>query len=100
MFSWVFLNNRVGDNAGNSIINKKGLNRMRTRIRTELTEIHESQLNGQRKQMVKQINEYGLYDFFADYHEYLFDTYVSDKARYEYFADLVISYHRITADPR
>ena len=99
MFSWVFLNNRIRDNASNGIINK-GLNKMRTRIRTELTEIHESQLNGQRKQMVKQINEYGLYDFFADYHEYLFDTYVSDKARYEYFADLVISYHRITADPR
>ena len=73
---------------------------MRTRIRTELTEIHESQLNGQLKQMVKQINEYGLYDFFVDYRDYLVDTYVSESVRYGYFMNLVISYHRITADPR
>ena len=62
--------------------------------------IHDSLVNGQRKQMVEQINEYGLYDFFADYHEYLFNTYQDDHARYEYFASATISYHRITADPR
>lgn len=62
--------------------------------------IHESLVNGQRKQMIKQIKEYGLYDFWADYHEYLFNTYVDEKARSDYFADTVISYHRITADPR
>lgn len=62
--------------------------------------IHESLVNGQRRQMVDQINEYGLYDFWSDYHEHLFNTYVDEHTRYEYFADVTISYHRITADPR
>ena len=50
--------------------------------------------------MCAQIKEYGLYDFWADYHEYLFNTYVDEKVRYEDFADATISYHRIIADPR
>jgi len=29
--------------------------------------IHESLVNGNRAQMVNQIDEYGLYDFWADY---------------------------------
>ena len=66
----------------------------------DILTIHESQLNGQRRQMCAQIKEYGLYEFWADYHEYLFNTYVDEKVRYEYFADATISYHRIIADPR
>ena len=31
MFSWVFLNNRVGDNASNGIVNKKGLDHVNKR---------------------------------------------------------------------
>jgi hypothetical protein len=37
--------------------------------------IHESLVNGQRRQMVEQIKEYGLYDFFSDYRDYLKDLY-------------------------
>lgn len=51
----------------------------------DLITIHESHVNGQRRQMVNQINEYSLYDFWTDYKN---------------FSDAVISYHRITSDPR
>lgn len=57
--------------------------------------IHESLANGQRKQMTKQINEYGLYDFFDDYAEYLYSMYNMDRA-YTYLRDAVSSYHRNT----
>jgi len=61
----------------------------------ELEEIHNSSMNGQRRQMVEQIDEYGLYDFFDDYKKYLFEIYSPDKhTEYYYFADCVISYHR------
>ena len=62
--------------------------------------IHESLVNGQRVQMVDQINKYGLYDFWSDYKWYLSEVYVKLSVRYEYFADSVISYHRITSDRR
>ena len=57
--------------------------------------IHDSLVNGQRKQMVKLIDEYGLYDFWADYTGFLYDLYVEIESRYSYFQDAVISYHRI-----
>jgi hypothetical protein len=53
--------------------------------------IHESLVNGQRKQMVGQIDEYGLYDFWSDYRDYLDDIH----ANVGFFQDAVISYHRI-----
>jgi hypothetical protein len=56
--------------------------------------IHESLVNGQRRQMVEQIKEYGLYDFFSDYRDYLKDLYVDGG--FGYFIDATISYHRIT----
>ena len=59
--------------------------------------IHESLVNGQRRQMVKQIQEYGLYDFWAAYKEYLDDLYPVIGA-YEWFADACISYFRITSE--
>ena len=56
--------------------------------------IHESLVNGQRKQMVKQIEEYGLYDFWGDYRAWLRD--LDDyKEAFEYFTDATISYFRI-----
>ena len=61
-----------------------------------LQDIHESLINGQRRQMINQIIEYGLYDFWADYQDYLTDLYVEKGACYAYFSDAVISYHRIT----
>ena len=58
-----------------------------------MEEIHMSLVNGQRRQMVEQIDEYGVYDFWADYKNYLKGLYF-DKGL-EYFADAVISYHHI-----
>ena len=60
--------------------------------RYEIEAIHESIVNGQRKQMVEQINEYGLYDFFAHYLSYINEI----GANIGFFTDCVISYHRIT----
>ena len=61
----------------------------------ELEIIHESLVNGQRKQMVKQIDEYGLYDFWDDYGRYLHEIYVQSESAFQYFRDAAISYHRI-----
>lgn len=58
----------------------------------QIEEIHESLINGQRKQMTSQIDEYGLYDFFADYDNYLREAFGPQTA-YNYFSDAVISYH-------
>ena len=58
--------------------------------------IHESLVNGQRKQMVAQIQEYGLYDFWSDYAEYLRDLYIDTDSAYEYFRGATLSYFRIT----
>jgi putative heme iron utilization protein len=60
-----------------------------------ISTIHDSLVNGQRQQMVEQINEYGLYDFWADYKRYLFEVYVDRDVDYKYFSDAVISFHRI-----
>jgi len=59
-----------------------------------MEEIHMSLVNGQRRQMVEQIDEYGVYDFWADYNKYLSESYYVDE-KFDYFADAVISYHHI-----
>ena len=60
----------------------------------QIETIHESLLNGKRRQMVEQIKEYGVSDFFSDYTQYLYGLYSVD-ARYEYYTDACRSYHRI-----
>lgn len=45
--------------------------------------------------MVSQIDEYGLYDFWFDYGQYLMETYVKEKTWFEYYTDACQSYHRI-----
>jgi hypothetical protein len=60
-----------------------------------LESIHESLLNGQRTQMTKQIDEYGLYDFFEDYNTFLSDLYDNLNVKHSYFLDCVVSYSRI-----
>jgi predicted transcriptional regulator YheO len=60
-----------------------------------LNAIHESLVNGQRKQMVEQIDIYGVYDFWKDYTNYLAELYYSKSVVYDYFSDAVISYFRI-----
>jgi len=60
----------------------------------EIETIHESLTNGQRRQMVNQIDEYGS-DFWEDYGDYLVQTYESKSSMMEYFTDATISYFRI-----
>ena len=60
-----------------------------------IEEIHESLVNGQRRQCVKMIDEFGLYDFWDQYADYLVDLYTSPDSRWRYFTDMAISYHRI-----
>ncbi len=57
--------------------------------------IHESLVNGQRKQMVKQIDAYGI-EFWNDFAVYL--SYISTgtmHTAYEAFTDTTISYFKI-----
>lgn len=61
----------------------------------QIEQIHESLINGQRKQMVNQIEEYGLFSFFEDYKSYLQEIYTEEQ-QYLYFSDCVISYHKIS----
>ena len=61
----------------------------------DIEQIHTSLVNGQKRQMVKEIDEYGLYDFWADYKLYLDDFYVNSSSGYSYFTSAVIAYHRI-----
>ena len=64
--------------------------------RDNLEEIHNSLINGQRRQMVEQIDNYGLYDFWNDYQIHLTNLCPTANMAYHYFSDCVISYHRIT----
>ena len=64
-------------------------------METKIKEIHGSLVNGQRRQMVKQINQYGIIDFFPEYKAFLLDLYCEHSA-YGYFSDAVISYHKLS----
>ena len=63
--------------------------------REEIEQIHLSLINGQRVQMVQQIDMQSLYEFWYDYKAYLHETYTNMSSILEYFSDCVISYHRI-----
>jgi len=65
-------------------------------MKPTLEEIHENLVNGNRRDMVKQIKKYGLYDFWADYREYLAELYLETSDQYGYFADACNSYFKIT----
>ena len=60
----------------------------------EIAVIHENIINGNRRDAVKLIDEYGM-DFFSEYRVYLKDTYAYEHSEYSYFADAVLSYFRI-----
>jgi hypothetical protein len=62
----------------------------------QINAIHESLVNGQRKQAVKQMQEYSFYDFFEDYLTYLKALYEDAEAREKYILDAANSYFRIT----
>ena len=59
-----------------------------------LETIHESLVNGQRKQMAQQIDDSDIYDFWAEYNSYLQSLY-GVSATHSYFVDAVVSYNRI-----
>jgi len=61
-----------------------------------ISTIHESLVNGQRRQMVSQIKKYGLYDFWQAYKDYLYSAGIDDAQAYQYFSDAVISYFRFS----
>ena len=62
----------------------------------DIQEIHESLVNGQRKQMVKQIDEYESdYGFWVDYKDFLEEMITDINAVLDYYTDANISYHRI-----
>ena len=61
-----------------------------------LSEIHHSFINDNFGQMAKQINEYGLSDFWADYNEFIRDYYDLPINALNTLADVIINYHRIT----
>lgn len=63
-------------------------------MKTTIEQIHESMVNGQRKQAVRQMEDYGMYDFFDDYAGYLYTTYAISAA-FEYLRDASSSYFRI-----
>lgn len=63
----------------------------------KLIAIHESLINGQRRQMVDQINaHFIMYDFWKKYLEFLDDCGYNKENILDYFSDAVISYHRLT----
>ena len=60
-----------------------------------IEKIHNNLVNGQRKDMVKLIDQECLYDFWAEYDEYLLNLYPNVESQHTYFLYAVISYHRI-----
>ena len=61
----------------------------------KVSTIHESLVNGQRRQMVNQIDKYGASDFWPEYYAYLTTIYVDIRACYAYFTDATITYFRV-----
>lgn len=61
-----------------------------------INEIHQSLENGQRKQAVKQMQEYSMYDFFADYNTFLTANYEDSETIKDFILDAANSYFRIT----
>jgi hypothetical protein len=62
---------------------------------TSLKEIHESLINGQRRQMADKIDQYGLYDVWDDLNRYVSELYAVPTMAMAAYVDIVISYHRI-----
>ena len=62
----------------------------------DIETIHDSLVNGQRRQMVQQIEDYGLYEFWPDYKHYLLSLYSNIDSVFNYFYDATNSYFKIT----
>jgi len=62
----------------------------------QINAIHESLINGQGRQAVKQMQDYSMYDFFADYSTYLRAIYDDAEKRESYLLAAANYYFRIT----
>lgn len=62
----------------------------------QISAIHESLINGQRRQAVEQMKAYSMYDFFSDYSIFLKANYEDAQERESYLLDAANSYFRIT----
>jgi hypothetical protein len=60
-----------------------------------LSEIHDSFVNGQIKQAVKQMDEYSMYDFFEDYSVYLEQICSNYNQMFDYLKQAASAYFRI-----
>ena len=62
----------------------------------DIREVHDNLINGNRRDMVDNIDNYGLYDFWDDYGNFLAQLYIKPDDQYQYFRDATISYFRIS----
>lgn len=62
----------------------------------QINAIHESLINGQGRQAVKQMQDYSMYDFFTDYSTYLRAIYDDAEERESYLLAAANYYFRIT----
>ncbi len=60
----------------------------------QLATIHDSFINGQKKQMTEQIDEYGEL-FWSDYETYLTGIYLSVEEMFSDFVNLTVAYFAI-----
>ena len=69
---------------------------MRTEVNfEEIESLHLSMINGQKKAAVEMMQEYGMYDFFADYSRMLYSDYCMASA-FNYLADAINTYMKLT----
>ena len=60
-------------------------------------EIHNTYINGNRKDATDQINKFGPDMFWSTYKAFLLEYYVTVESQYSYFSELVISYSIINS---
>ncbi len=60
-----------------------------------MVEIYNKYTNGNKKEMVEEIDIYGLYDFWNDLVMYLDNLLVNNKDKYSVYQDITIIYFRI-----
>ena len=97
-----FINNRIDEDTWQKIGKIKQFGLATVEDSAELgdkvgvEDIHESFVNGQREQAVKQIKRYGAYDFFDDYKRYLESSNYPMGEQFMYFTDATGSYLKRT----
>ena len=62
----------------------------------DMETIHDSNINGQLRQMANMIEDFGVYDFFLSYRGYLKDLYTDDSACLDYLNRAINAHIRET----